>query len=132
MIRKALCEEAEDVPLEFRPPRGQYVRLSATRSARVIDTAARQAVIGRAFNAVRDDDASDVVLCAWLDVRPDDGGVERVAVLLGSHLVGFLDQGDSDAMRRRVRRRVWRRSAAWVDAYITREASGYVVDVNLA
>jgi hypothetical protein len=131
MLKQIEQEGEERLPPDFRRPPGKWIETSkAPRASRLTATASHDE-LKRVVEIVRDDDDPEPAMCAWLDLRQDDAGLERVAVLVGSHVIGFLNEADSRATRHLAQHHEKRREAAWVDAFFTLEDGQYVVDVNL-
>jgi hypothetical protein len=131
MFNQLEREGEERLPPDFRRPPGKWIDTGKSPRAGRLTTTASHHELKRVVETVRDDDDPEPALCAWLDWRQDHEGTERVAVLVGSHLLGFLDEADSQAMRDQARQHNKRGTAAWADAFFTLEDGHYVVDVNL-
>ena len=131
MFNELEREGEERLPPDFRRAPGKWIDTGKSPRAGRLTATASHDELKRIVEVVRDDDDPEPAMCAWLDLRQDDAGVERVAVLGGSHVVGFLDEADSRAMRHLAQEHKKRRKASWVDAFFTLEDGQYVVDVNL-
>lgn len=131
MLKQLEREGEERLPPDFRRPPGKWIDTGKRPRAGRLTAAASHDELRRIVEAVRDDDDPEPAMCAWLDLQQDDAGLERVAVLVGSHVIGFLDEADSRAMRHAAQQHKNRGKAAWVDAFFTLEDGQYVVDVNL-
>jgi hypothetical protein len=130
ILRQVEREAIEALPPDYRPPAGKWLPGRNPRAVRLEGTGSRQDALRGVVEVFREDDDEDVAARSWLDRRVDDLGVERVAVLIGSHLIGFLPPDESKALARLVRRRK-RRKVVWVDTFIEREDDEYIADVNL-
>ena len=125
-------DERDELPSDFRPPAGEEMVGRARKARRSVrHTAARQEVLAAVVKVFDEDDDESVAAWSWLDVRADESDVERVAVLVGAHLIGFLPLDESKALEGTARDGVKKRKVAWVDTFIERAAGSFVADVNL-
>jgi hypothetical protein len=131
LLRGVQREQWDELPPAYRPPAGKWLPGRTERAVRLEGTGPRQDTLARIVEVFREDDSDSVAAWSWLDVRPDELGVERVAVLVGTHLIGFFSSAESNALESLVRRGAKARRAVWVDTFIAREANVLVADVNL-
>ena len=65
LVRRTL-KDADDTPAEFRPQNGDYLPAGRPRSARLVDTEPYDAALKEIYDAVREGEEPDVVICGWL------------------------------------------------------------------
>jgi hypothetical protein len=133
LFEHAQREDWEAIPPDYRSPlQGKWIgHPSSWRAAHLDGAESRQDVLRAVVDVFREDDDESVAAWSWLDLRPDDLGVERIAVLVGTHLIGFLPADDSKSMESLVRRSAKHRKFVWADTFAAREADTYVADVNM-
>jgi hypothetical protein len=100
LVRRTL-KDANDTPAELRPPNGDYLPAGQSRSARLVDTEPYDAALKEIYDAVREGEEPDVVICGWLASNRDPvANRGRIAVLVGGSVIGFLSDADSKPRER--------------------------------
>ncbi|HEX4518581.1 MAG TPA: hypothetical protein VH063_03265 [Gaiellaceae bacterium] len=128
-------EQWEAVPEEFRPPRSGKWLLDARRTVALADAADRQGLLHNVFDAFSEEGwTEDTVLAwTWLEVRPDEAGRERMAVMVGSHLLGVVAEDGGKKVRKQIRRQARKDAVVWVSTWVERDQDGrYVAAVGLS
>src|SRR5262249_17463601 len=127
-------EQWQDVPEEFRPPRsGRWLALDPPRTLPLADTVAGQQLLQRIFDVFTEegDDDETVGAWTWLDMRADDAGRGRMALMAGSHLLGLVAEDGGKDVKKQVRRRARKGEVVWVTTWVERHQDGrYIVDVR--
>ncbi len=102
----------------------KVLRLGRTFSRR------RPAWFVRCVDDCYGDDEAAVWASTWADLRVEDDGVERVAVLAGEHLLGFLPEVAGRDVAKRARHLATRRKVVWLMRGIERDEDSYIAWVD--
>jgi len=136
LLRNAERDQWEDLPPDYRPPfNGEWLSRDPRASARLEGTRSQQDVlkatadVARKWNAPDDDDGA-IWAWSWADLQVGDHGAERVAVMAGEHLLGYLPDVAGGDVAKRARRLAGRRKVVWLMTWIDREADSYIAWVD--
>lgn len=88
-------------------------------------------MVASVYNAIKDDDSDQIVVCTWLCLEHSDGGAIRLSVRAGDAPLGYLSEKDFAPLRGLVERAQARRRAVWVDAFIALQENRYHISVSL-
>lgn len=125
-VRRLVAEQDAAIPPELRPPAGNWLESDQEWLQPLSGTLERQEVLKTICQIGGYEARPTQPMRGRLAVRRDDQDVERVAALVGSHVVGFLDETASAALRSRIQASERRGKSVWADVVIDIEDGRYV------
>jgi hypothetical protein len=133
-FRQVEANQDARIPPELRPPPGRWLVPDdvATISVLLAGAHDRQEALTAVCQLVGYDDRPEQPAPGSLALRRDEGGIERVVVLVGAYEVGDLDEGDTKELRDRIEAERERGKALWVSVFLGIDANGYFAEVALA
>jgi hypothetical protein len=132
-VRRLETDQYAAIPAELRPPPGKWLdtNSAASWSVPLDGTVDRQEVLESICQRGGYEARPDQPMRGWLAVRRDEADVERVAVLVGTEVVGFLRETESAPLRSRIKAQERRGKSLWVAVFFEVEDGRYVADVSI-
>jgi hypothetical protein len=141
-VRRLQADQNAAIPAELRPPPGKSLDANSAASWLVpLDGTLDRQEILKAICEIGGNDnypLPEQPTRGWLALRCDETDAVRIAVLVGTEVIGFLHETESflhetesGALRSRIETQERRGESLWVDVFFEIENGRYAADVSI-